>query len=772
MNSFEYFKSHEVYFWEWDPVEDLICIRGGNVICYNAPLLKTITLLSSDGLPPFGVLLLTLAATSKSGHQSLREIEALANQQIKSYRFRFDAAKQSVAEGLDFLRILADLPNNVKDAHKLELLQTLFNGAHKKISLNKSTTVAKFAERQLLNGDFSWEKLVSGKPADTDFWEKEFRIVALLSRKFPDAKSILDALKVPEIDSPIVVPGITETAEPLMDLLFKDEKTFPVAALVKNIWTGLKLPSHQHLRDDQSFGSIANITNKGQLNQLLISEFANEDFVFLSRLANYEALYLQRDTPPRNDTLQRIVLIDISIKAWGTPKTIALAIALALSELPKSKVTISVYTIGRQFQPVEANSVEGLKKGLSDVDISIDASIGLQSFLENIAPDRTTEVLLVTPEEGADSEAMTYLLAENWARIHYLVHTTNAGKIQLFRHSRTGKYLLDEFAIDLQDSWKRKRTSDDPPVETGSSTFNSSYPIGFPLPPGKIVALPMDNAVFAIYKKHLFQLSSSKHGKSLRMLKSNFTNSANHFAIGKTEQSEYLILCFNQTTKQTLIYNLVKNEKVEIPFPEWKPSPTPHFFFYEHQFHFMNQIHIWSFDLLRTDKPERGRINFDVERNEAYKVYAELIEKCQPSLTEKHRVIGRLKTVEIKDKRKLIINGWQLFFKESEMLFSEHTAVFLHTEMATINGARNIATFKDGRKVILDGAGMLTFLGPDGSPPIYIPAVTTGSIAAATEGLFAGNEKYKQANTNQSTCSPLQFYEASFSRFILPLKNR
>jgi hypothetical protein len=772
MNSFEYFQSHEGYFWEWDPAEGLICIPGGNVICYNTPLLKTITSLSLDDLPPFGALLLTLAATSKSGHQSLSQIKALAQQKIKSYSFRFDAAKQAVAEGLDFLHILADLPENVKDAHKLELLQTLFTGAHKKISLNKSTSIAKFAERQLVNGDFPWEKLVHGKPADSDFWEKELRIVALLSRKFPDRNAILETLKVPELDKLIVVPGLSSTSEPLMELLLKDEKTFPVASLVKNIWTGLKLPSHQHLRDDQSFGSIANISNKGQLNQLLISEFANEDFVFLSRLANYEALYLQRDTPPRNDTLQRIVLVDISIKAWGSPKTIALAIALALSELPKSKVTISVYTIGRQYRHVEVNSVEALKNALSDVDIYIDASIGLQSFLENIAPDRTTEILLVTPEEGVDSETMKYLLAENRARIQYILHTTNAGKIQLFRHSRTGKYLIDEFAIDLQESWKRKRTSDEPQVETGLSTFNSTYPIGFPLPPGKIVALPIDNAVFAIYKKHLFQLSSTKHGKSLRMLKSNLTNSANHFAIGETEQNEHLILCFNQTTKQTLIYNLVKDEKVEISFPEWKPSPTPHFFFCGQQFHFMNQIHIWSFDLLRTDKPERKRIHLDPERDEAYKAYAELIEKSQPRLTDKHRVIGRLKTVEIKDKRKLIINGCELIFKESEMLFSENKDVFLHTETATINGARNIATFKDGRKVILDGAGMLTFLSPDGSPPIYIPAVTTGSIAAATEGLFAGNEKYKQANTNQSTCSPLQFLEASFSRFILPLKNR
>ena len=43
------------------------------------------------------------------------------------------------------------------------------------------------------------------------------------------------------------------------------------------------------------------MTNKGDFHRMLLSEFANEDDVFINRVANNEALYIQREIPPEEN---------------------------------------------------------------------------------------------------------------------------------------------------------------------------------------------------------------------------------------------------------------------------------------------------------------------------------------------------------------------------------------------------------------------------------------------------------------------------------------
>jgi preprotein translocase subunit SecB len=52
----------------------------------------------------------------------------------------------------------------------------------------------------------------------------------------------------------------------------------------------------RHFLGEQPIGGISDMTNKGDFNRMLL-EFANEDEVFMNRVANNEALYIQRNTP-------------------------------------------------------------------------------------------------------------------------------------------------------------------------------------------------------------------------------------------------------------------------------------------------------------------------------------------------------------------------------------------------------------------------------------------------------------------------------------------
>lgn len=132
----------------------------------------------------------------------------------------------------------------------------------------------------------------------------EFSLIDLISRKFPTTQSILDAMaEMPEMayeDLPeLPSTSISErTYKDFVEELMDDASTFQVGALIKPIWAGFKIPIFNAQPSSQPLGGISDLSNKGSFDKLLISEFANDDLVFLSRVANNEALYLEREMPP------------------------------------------------------------------------------------------------------------------------------------------------------------------------------------------------------------------------------------------------------------------------------------------------------------------------------------------------------------------------------------------------------------------------------------------------------------------------------------------
>ena len=93
---------------------------------------------------------------------------------------------------------------------------------------------------------------------------------------------------------------------------------------------------HHQLPGDQPLGGFSDLSNKGDFDKLLISEFANDELLLLSRVANNEALVLHREIPPGTDDLQRVVLLDVSLKSWGNPRILAYATMLAIARHPRT----------------------------------------------------------------------------------------------------------------------------------------------------------------------------------------------------------------------------------------------------------------------------------------------------------------------------------------------------------------------------------------------------------------------------------------------------
>ncbi|RYF96293.1 MAG: hypothetical protein EOO02_22325, partial [Chitinophagaceae bacterium] len=225
-----------------------------------------------------------------------------------------------------------------------------------------------------------------------------------------------------------------ETKDPdktLLEQLEEIELTSPSVAIVKSLWSGLQLPPHQSLMSQQALGGIADITNKGQLDKLLISEYANDEIVFLSRIANNEVLFLQRETPPQPDNLHRVVLIDSSIKSWGTPRTVGLGILLSLVKHPKQKMTITGFCIGDDYSPIQLDTAYSIVDTAFELSTSLDPSTGLSKFLDEHGSRTTTETIFVCSPEQLINHGILKLIAENSSQFHYLITVDSKGIICL-----------------------------------------------------------------------------------------------------------------------------------------------------------------------------------------------------------------------------------------------------------------------------------------------------------------------------------------------------
>ena len=131
-------------------------------------------------------------------------------------------------------------------------------------------------------------------------------------------------LKAAKLELPVV-----DRARSLLAELDKDPEWRGLARLTRNLMAAVSLPQPVSDHDDLPLGGVSDITNRGQLDRLLLSELAQDDLMFTARMAVNELLYLRRETPPRPHAETRWLLLDSGLRLWGVPRIFATAVALA-----------------------------------------------------------------------------------------------------------------------------------------------------------------------------------------------------------------------------------------------------------------------------------------------------------------------------------------------------------------------------------------------------------------------------------------------------------
>lgn len=762
MDLYQYFKSYQNYFWQWEEDTEVIAIPYESTIAYKRLVFEILNGLSPQGIPPFGSFLLAMIATNPNGSQSIDTVF----QMIKKEFNRGD--DQTLSDAIAFLHLLSVTPKAYKEGKKrVMLFQAIFEKCHNMVSAKNALRIMDECRSE----NYSVEQLSAKAPFTYSAFYNDFRTISLLAGKFHSVDEILAKVaSLPDIPDDFMPPEApvkeAGTSADLIDQLIENSKTYRVGSLVKRIWSGLQIPVHSSLPSQQPLGGVSDLSNKGDFDKLLISEFANEDLVFLSRLANNEALYINREVPPANNPLQRIILIDVSLKNWGTPKTVAFAVMLAIARHPKTDIGCSAFAIGNKCYPIRVDSADSILDGLMILEGSLDASKGLEAFFKEHAPKGSQEVFVITESSTRHQAEMLKAMSAYHRQIHYWIYTDAMGNIDVYKKQQESKRHLQHIQLPLAELWKKEKPVQTPRAESISLLncpilFRNSYSSNQVLksPDGEIYQITKEKRVLKRYDK-----SADVFEKGWELIYENLPVFSQLNEIGMNVEGHPVLLIFNPQNRDLWLINLHTGEQLRSHFSVWKPSVLPGFFFYENYFYFKSQFEFWQIGMDGTTE------RYFPKNPEAFTKMMQ--ERMDAAISVDHglSILKNIHEIFINDMGYLVFNIHELSLKNGGYFKIDKT-----NRLEKIIAAYRIHDtefeFRDGSRIQINREGMLVFKSSHQEIPVfYIPSLIDTALGVGSETHISGNSYYhkypKETGPKQTILGPADFYKRYIDTFI------
>ncbi len=579
MNFYDYFQLYRPYFFQWEENFEVIAIQGGNSIIYRKYLVEIMEKISANGIPRFGTLLLAITATNSSSKDDLSFIKRLISKDRE--------LSEEEISAFTFLNILSELPIKFKQGeNRIILFQSLFYKIHNPIACKYAVILIEELKGKTA---FELEKSSFDLPLNDHIIYKDFRVFHFLLKQYPDPQSIIDSLlAMPAFEQKLLLENDEENSENkntnLIEQLIENNHTFYSASLIKHIWSGLNIPYHNILPSQQPLGGFSDLTNKGDFDKLLISEFANDDDALMSRLANNEALYINREIPPLSNNLERIIIIDVSIKNWGSPRTIAYALLLAIANHPKTDIICSAYGVGDDYKKINFSSVLDIIESLKHLDTILHSGNGLKKLIDEIKSSKNTEVIFISSSATIEHKEMQKVFLENRNFFNYWMEIDQSGNIDVYKKLQNSKKHIQHFTLPLEELWANKKTISK--TSYSDSLYNSEYPILMPLLSTykRIITSHFDNEIFCFVTNNVLlkhdNLLKNIHLKGWEYFYSDKALKLSDITeIAKKQDGTFIMLSFDKTTFKLSLLNFKTKVSKSTFFIDWQYHKNGNFLF-------------------------------------------------------------------------------------------------------------------------------------------------------------------------------------------------
>lgn len=589
-----------------------------------------------------------------------------------------------------------------------------------------------------------------------------------------------DEIGLPDLKEEVLEEETTiESGAEFIQELTEEPKTFQIGSLIKRIWSGLKIPVRHLSPGDQPIGGISDMTNKGELHRMLLSEFAHDDEIFMNRVANNEALYIQREIPPEENIFERIILIDTSLKNWGTPKVLAFASAIAVIKHPKAHTECKVFALGEHIVPLSLNKVEDVIDNLNFVSPVLEVSKALEKFFNEEHTDKDLEVFFITHEDNIKNQNLQKVINENRDRLKFLVTTSADGELNFFKHQKGIRKHVQKIMLPLKELWanppskKRKRSNN--VTEQGVKTdVPKNYPLLFPVPKQQIATFLYEGEFFILSsKKQLLRthLTDNYYNKGYyesywthrgcEVLYENISvKDQGQFALAKNKQQQF-ILCQYQPAKnlisklniQTKEYSELNVAGFDIPVNVELVYFNKHFYLHEERLSEIFEVNV------------EGEVSVQIVRNDSE--IAKNVGKVKIELDKlkfnKFKILSNFTLIGIN-------SGHNLVISKNDLIIFGTTLYLMKNELPVIikaSQSKNKFTFSEGSEIITDSRGIITFRSINANIPVfYIPTMEYRETAIASDSEFGGAEYYLPQHTLLKVKEIQEMYEDYLKRFI------
>jgi hypothetical protein len=449
-----YFQATANYFWRWAEEQQVVEWQHGPTICYREELQAVLgALVATDqGLPPLGSVLLLLA-----GCTGWPEAAALHLWRLRRGYGEFleDALSRWLEEAIEFLAQVAALPLELRTGPpKQHLFREVFDASglgyiepdQAPAILAEWTSGRVDSHLQTVGAATQWSQFAS-----------QLRPLATAARRFSAAGSLELLLRtgLSRVPAPLPEPPAVPAplSDDLLNQLAQDTRTAGLARLAQHLVAALHIPLHTQGAGEQPLGGVADVTNRGSFDRLLLSELAHDEWSLLARLVNSEALYLRREEPPPPQARARTILLDTTLRLWGTPRVAALAAALAWAYQARQArvpVVVTAYALGGQTVTLlDLASLAGVVQALSTLDPALHCGAALQALGRSQAAAENTDQLLITEAQAAQQPAFSQQLAAAQPAVRFLLTVDRDGTLTLFEYVNGHRTRLSATQHDL-----------------------------------------------------------------------------------------------------------------------------------------------------------------------------------------------------------------------------------------------------------------------------------------------------------------------------------
>ncbi len=457
-----YFAPPREPLWRWSADGSAITTFGGKTIAFTQEIDAVIERLAPKGLPPFGAIVLLLAACRDGWKDDVELRGAIAQISCPVTK----SAGTVIARSIDVIvsrrvtGILAELDGVNLLKHDLRrtpqgkafLAESIFESAERRVRPPDAEMMLQGLRRGIPR-----EML---QPVDFDSGESLLADLDVLC----SSKMNTGELELRHETGLDETPVAAEREAPLPDRARKllealrsdnDAELSGLARLALDLLAAVHVPRTLTQCDELPLGGFTDISNRGHLDRLLISELAHDDLTLSVRVALNEALYLRRESPPRTPPQHREILIDSGIRMWGLPRAFAASVALALIATAETESEIHCYRAsGAMLLSAELVERAGLVEHLGALESEPHPAEAVREFMNavNARPDSAgaADAILIThPDALDDAEFRTALAAIPDLNL-YAASVDREGNFRLLHFTPSGHTLVREAKFEIE----------------------------------------------------------------------------------------------------------------------------------------------------------------------------------------------------------------------------------------------------------------------------------------------------------------------------------